>query len=86
MTDEFESREPSERSVNHHGRGLTILFTLLVCYVLSPMPMVWGLEKLGVLDRADAVLEIFYAPLTYLVERFEPVNKFYDWQFSFIGR
>lgn len=85
MTDETESCEPSERSANHYGRGLTIFFTLLVCYVLSPIPVLWGIEKLGVHHQADAVFETFYAPLGYLAKHIEFVDRFYKWQCRLIG-
>ena len=85
-TDESESREPSERSANHTSRGLVIFVVVLMCYVLSPIPIFWGLWKLGVLDRVENAFTTFYAPLTYLADNIEFVGKFYRWQLSLFGR
>ncbi|MBC7816859.1 MAG: hypothetical protein IAG10_08240 [Planctomycetaceae bacterium] len=85
MIDDNESREPTERSANHTSRGLTIFFVVLACYALSPVPMAWGLEKLGVMDRAEAAFETFYKPVEYLAVNVVFVGAFYQWQAKFFG-
>ncbi len=85
MTDDLESREPSDRSANHTSRGLVIFVVVLVCYVLSPIPVAWGLVRIGVFDRAESAFEMFYAPLGYLAQHFEFVDNFYVWQTHLFG-
>ena len=85
MTDENESREPTERSTNHTSRGIGIVFAVLACYVLSPIPVAWGLMKLGQMDHAGTAFETFYAPVGYLAENVEFVGRFYMWQVKLIG-
>ena len=85
MTDENQSREPSDRSANHTNRGLVIFVAVLACYVLSPIPVAWGLMKLGLMDHAGTAFETFYAPVGYLAENVEFVGRFYMWQVKLIG-
>lgn len=85
MNDENESREPTERSANRTNHGLAIFFAVMACYVLSPVPVMWGFEKLGIVDRTRTAFETFYAPLGYLAEHCEFVESFYEWQARLVG-
>ena len=80
MTDENESREPTDRSANHTSRGAVIFVAVLVCYVLSPIPVAWGLARLGLYNHVQTAYETFYAPLAYLVKHVAFLDSFYEWQ------
>ena len=79
MSDDSESCESNECSTNQTGRRAAVFVAVLLGYVLSPMPVAWGLQKAGVFDRLEAPFLVFYAPLVYLVDRIEFVEKFYGW-------
>lgn len=85
MADDNELHGPTEHSANHTSRGLVIFVVVLACYFLSPIPIAWGLERLGVMDHFERVFEIVYAPLESLAERVEIVGKFYRWQIELVG-
>ncbi|MFM9961487.1 MAG: hypothetical protein ACKV2Q_09700 [Planctomycetaceae bacterium] len=85
MSDDHESREPSERSANGNCRVALIFVAVLGAYVLSPGPVTWGLKMVGVYDRLESVFRVFYVPLAFLAERFEFISDFYDWQFRVFG-
>ncbi len=85
MTDDNESREPTERSANQTSRGLAVFFAVLICYALSPIPVASGLQRLGVMQHVEPVFETVYAPLEYVAEHVEFVGKFYLWQCNLFG-
>lgn len=80
MADESEPRESEKRPVSHTVLGLSVLFAMLVCYVLSPVPVIWGLDRLGIYDRFQTAFETFYAPLISMIDNVEFVSDFYGWQ------
>ncbi len=80
MTHEEKSREPAERSTNHTSRGAVIFVAVLACYILSPIPVAWGLMRLELYDHVQTSYETFYAPLAYLAKRVEFIDSFYEWQ------
>lgn len=80
MTDENESRVPTDRSANHTSRVAVIFVAVLVCYVLSPIPVALGLMRLGIYDHVQTAYETFYAPLAYFVKHVSFLDSFYEWQ------
>ena len=80
MTDETESCETTEHSTNRTGNGVKVFAAVLLIYVLSPIPVAWGLEKIGGLECLETAYYVFYSPLVFLEERVEFVSKFYAWQ------
>lgn len=84
MTDECEPRDVEQRPVNHTVRGVWVLFAMLACYVLSPVPLMWGMEQLGIYDRCEPAIESFYTPLSYLCDHVEFISDFYGWQIELL--
>lgn len=80
MTDDHTSQATSEREPHHSCRSLVIVFVVLTFYALSPIPIAWGLMRLGLYDHVQTAYETFYAPLAYLVKHIEFLDSFYEWQ------
>ncbi len=69
-------------SVNSGGRFVILVCSIVLCYLLSPVPVVFMLEVTGVRDYSgvESTFGTFYAPLGYFVERYDWVEAFYQWQ------
>lgn len=59
------------------------LIGVLVGYPLSPAPVLWMLEKLGLTSIASRA-ELYYWPLVFACRHVEFVRDFYDWQFRLL--
>ncbi len=67
--------------------GETCCF-LLVVYVLSPGPLFWLAESDlwgDFLWRLNDIFQMIYAPLVWLYDNVEFVEKFYDWSVEPFG-
>jgi hypothetical protein len=72
------------------GWGGSAIFgpVLLLIYLLSPGPVVWMLDALGV-PRANRTVRLvvttIYAPVIWLIQNVEWIERFYDWYLSLFG-
>jgi len=76
--------EEREKSGPSAGNAFTIAGVLLVCYVLSPGPiiaMLGGHPSPG----TEKILDIFFYPLGQLYDHFPSVHAFYDAYFRLLG-
>ena len=85
MTSETESCESNERSTNRTGRGAVVFVSVLLGYLLSPIPVAWCLVKIGAFEAVEPVWEFIYVPIWFLTDRFEYANEFYEWQSGLFG-
>jgi len=60
---------------------------LLMCYVLSPGPVLWLLTQFSPQpnEMAGKCVHFVYAPLIWLYEKVPVVHQAYDWYFSLFG-
>lgn len=80
MTDDCESCKPNEQPTTPTSRGASIFIAVLLGYFISPVPVAYGLMKVGAFERLEKPFYVVYAPVSYAANRFELVGKFYRWQ------
>ncbi len=74
MSDEAETKQAGTG-----GHGLlwaSISVGVVVLYILSPPPLAWLFERMGI--RLPSWLKSLFIPLAWLYREFEPVQRFYD--------
>ena len=56
----------------------------LVGYPLSPAPVLWMLDRMGLATIASHA-ELYYWPLVFACQHIPVIQSFYEWQFRLLG-
>ncbi|TWT61900.1 hypothetical protein [Rubinisphaera italica] len=64
------------------GRIALFVLILFLCYPLSPVPVIFLLEVSGIKEYSgvESIFSMIYAPLGYLIEKYDWIQAFYEWQ------
>lgn len=84
MSDETHCGNADE-SVARKSRGnfVAAALVLLLSYFLSPGPVYWCLDQLGLWHACESTWFVVYAPLDWFAENVAVVERFYAWYEQF---
>lgn len=85
MSAEIEHKAPRQSGGFNVGVAVAVFFCWIVLYFLSPGPVVWMVNQGWIPPQYLGPLEVFYLPLSWLIENNPWIEKIYQQYFSFLG-